>query len=1210
MVATRSLQLTVKKTTRVQKTLEGQLLMIKDGERTAISSRVAELDQILPQYLGVSKAILDSVIFCHQDESLWPMSEPSALKKKFDEIFEALKYTKAIDNIKQLRKKQNEELAKYKIMEQHSKEDKDRADRAEKLSQELSDEIEQLRTETKDLNRRAQEAGAKSQEAWNLGAKYEHVVESLKLGQEKQDWLQKNVDELSQDLNERTESDEWLQNEVDQYEQRMAVHEEHKQQQTKQYETLKRIIEQGREKLQIKHIEAGKHEEQKANHELQIERRNVLVRETARQHNIRGYETDLDDAQIREYTERISKLYKDQNAAVLRIRRDTEREMRKSQDILSKLGERKSALSESKSSTKQQSISNDRKIVSLQSELSDIEIDEGGRAILEANIEDLEFRLKKSKDELEAASWESKLQESNTKLRLSEDETEQLNIELVQGTKQVGDLAKLEHLKSELKTSQRSIDTMIGAHNERLQSIVGQKWHPSSLEGDFQNILDRRSRQVEEAERRRNDVSRKLEQVEFQLMSVRAELKKGEKDLENCVQIIRGSTQGEPDYYTEDLKEMQTNRDTLKADVDNYSNLRKYYSDSIKYADKHEKCKLCSRRFHADQDRRLFIEEMEKKIARNTMDDIQKQLREMETELQEAKNAGPSHDTWLRLSETELPRLRIELRQFEESRGSLLQEVEEHDNIVNDLADAKRDAETLSKPVASILKYSHDINSFKLQSQELAAKQKDAGLTRTLEDIQEQLKLTGGKSRSIREGIAKMTVDKERARTHVNTLELDLSKARNNLTTANHQLEKKAGIFAQIEDLRKVNHEHWERMKRLDEQIQSLAPQIAEEEAKLDDIKQRGATKEKELQQEATRLSDSVHRLTLAHQSIQAYLDAGGSDKLASCRREIDSAQQEIGRTEKEQKQIIIEINRISDQLRNHQETKRTIVENIKYRRSLLELESVKEKIAKLSAQNAEADFEHYKKEASYWQHQYKLHSTAETSKLGTMKAKDDQLMQLLNDWNTDYKDAAFKYKESHIKVETTKAAVEDLGRYGGALDKAIMKYHSIKMEEINRIIEELWKRTYQGTDVDTISIRSDNETAKGNRSYNYRVCMAKQDAEMDMRGRCSAGQKVLASIIIRLALAECFGVNCGLIALDEPTTNLDRDNIRSLAESLHQIIKERQQQSNFQLIVITHDEDFLKYMKCADFCDTYYRVSRNDRQKSIIERQSIAEVL
>jgi DNA repair protein RAD50 len=42
---------------------------------------------------------------------------------------------------------------------------------------------------------------------------------------------------------------------------------------------------------------------------------------------------------------------------------------------------------------------------------------------------------------------------------------------------------------------------------------------------------------------------------------------------------------------------------------------------------------------------------------------------------------------------------------------------------------------------------------------------------------------------------------------------------------------------------------------------------------------------------------------------------------------------------------------------------------------------------------------------------------------------------------------------------------------------------------------------------------------------------------------------------------------------------------------------------------VITHDEEFLRHMQCGDFSDYYYRVSRNERQKSIIERQSIAEV-
>jgi DNA repair protein RAD50 len=55
----------------------------------------------------------------------------------------------------------------------------------------------------------------------------------------------------------------------------------------------------------------------------------------------------------------------------------------------------------------------------------------------------------------------------------------------------------------------------------------------------------------------------------------------------------------------------------------------------------------------------------------------------------------------------------------------------------------------------------------------------------------------------------------------------------------------------------------------------------------------------------------------------------------------------------------------------------------------------------------------------------------------------------------------------------------------------------------------------------------------------------------MEMRGRCSAGQKVLASLIIRLALAETFCLNCGILTLDEPTTNLDHENIESLARSL-----------------------------------------------------------
>lgn len=126
-----------------------------------------------------------------------------------------------------------------------------------------------------------------------------------------------------------------------------------------------------------------------------------------------------------------------------------------------------------------------------------------------------------------------------------------------------------------------------------------------------------------------------------------------------------------------------------------------------------------------------------------------------------------------------------------------------------------------------------------------------------------------------------------------------------------------------------------------------------------------------------------------------------------------------------------------------------------------------------------------------------------------------------------------------------------DLEKYTKALEKALLAFHGEKMEEINRTIKELWQRVYRNQDIDYIQIRAEADTTSAKRSYNYRVVMSAGGAELDMRGRCSAGQKVLACLIIRLALSETFGLNCGILALDEPTTNLDEANAKSLAEAL-----------------------------------------------------------
>jgi len=64
-----------------------------------------------------------------------------------------------------------------------------------------------------------------------------------------------------------------------------------------------------------------------------------------------------------------------------------------------------------------------------------------------------------------------------------------------------------------------------------------------------------------------------------------------------------------------------------------------------------------------------------------------------------------------------------------------------------------------------------------------------------------------------------------------------------------------------------------------------------------------------------------------------------------------------------------------------------------------------------------------------------------------------------------------------------------------------------------------------------------------------------------------------------------------------------------ALAEALAEIIKVRRQQSNFQLIVITHDEEFLQHMNCGELTDDYFKVKRDERQKSVIKVQRISDI-
>ena len=126
-----------------------------------------------------------------------------------------------------------------------------------------------------------------------------------------------------------------------------------------------------------------------------------------------------------------------------------------------------------------------------------------------------------------------------------------------------------------------------------------------------------------------------------------------------------------------------------------------------------------------------------------------------------------------------------------------------------------------------------------------------------------------------------------------------------------------------------------------------------------------------------------------------------------------------------------------------------------------------------------------------------------------------------------------------------------------------------------------------------------------GRRSFTYRVVMVKKGKVMNMRGRCSAGQKVLASFIIRLALAVIFArERFAVLTLDEPTTNLDKANIQAFSRAVISLIRSNR---HFQIIIITHDSEFLQCLNAHT--GEFYEVLKDYKGFSTIVRKSTSEV-
>lgn len=86
------------------KSLDATITLNENGREVSISKRNNDATEDMTTAIGVSKAIINHVLFCHQEEANWPLGTDSEVMSKFDEIFGTTEYNNALEKMRAIRK--------------------------------------------------------------------------------------------------------------------------------------------------------------------------------------------------------------------------------------------------------------------------------------------------------------------------------------------------------------------------------------------------------------------------------------------------------------------------------------------------------------------------------------------------------------------------------------------------------------------------------------------------------------------------------------------------------------------------------------------------------------------------------------------------------------------------------------------------------------------------------------------------------------------------------------------------------------------------------------------------------------------------------------------------------------------------------------------------------------------------------------------------
>eukprot|EP00111_Clytia_hemisphaerica_P021776 TCONS_00064034-protein len=1220
LISTRSCQSIQKAKKMESKAIEGVIQKINDdGKAVSLSSRCTDLTKEMISRLGVSKAVLDNVIFCHQENSYWPLGEGKSLKEKFDAIFAATRYIKALESIRNLRKEQGGEVKTYASELGYLTETKNKAaeikkDLSKAESQVLvtKDDIQKITRESKPIEDQLEELDKVSNDIM-------HINTNIVKMKSRKTELEKTIGELEQTIDQRFQgSFEELKLKQSDFASRLAKKE------TDLHDLKTRI---GRIDIELNSLEErrtklmqvqGRLEKETADHQALVKGRDDLINVLAKDFEISGYNSSsYEPHEADTFINKLKDVYIKSVEEGKKTKAHYKEELQEADKTIMKYQKSLNSY-ESIMDQKQKMIkTNQTKINDLSSQLNRLAASENRIHNIEKQLRQKETELDEYRTDNDTERLENEIKELSRDKKDKESVLVTLKDEenlMLQNSAAQTKISMMEDDKAQKKDQ---FDGILRNRQGLLEDLFDTRPPAEELKPKLKSFLQRCQadlrKQTDELQKYHNKVT-KLESERN--LAVKEQNKKEEK-LNFSSQRVHDVCQ-ENDYN--EFRELV--RQQVQSYHKNLSELSAYEKIYQKYLldlsdDSQTGCPLCHRDFDSKRDIRNLINELETKIedVPGTREALQQTLEQQKDLEQSILDIAPEKNQMDTLNE-ELPILEEKIRKLNLDIQKEKESLEKISTAKKATDQKEKNARTVEADVIKIDDLLYDLKdldtSLNMERSKLKGVTDGRSMQSIRSEVQEKEVVIGSLSRKIdqkrdhlMEGQRKLS-ELEREVNQLNSTQLSLKT----------ELQKQTQLQHQKAELTSTNQSYEREIREASGQLQPIRDQLELAKEDKRDKEMVLETFNNDVKDKLNKIKSKGDRIREMVGSIQRYLDEGRDTALEDNQEQMRTVETRKKTKTDEKRAKTADYNDINEEISKQSILKREMDDNVKIMEKEREINDIEKKITDYRKElNQYGNFQDFQKDRGTLQEKLDEFRKRKAGLQGRLQGFEDEVKRCQRDLASSmYADADLKHCQKVIEMKTTELASQDLDKYYKALDRAIMRYHSLKLADINKIIKEYWVKTYQGGDIDTIEITAETDedgsgASKSRRSYNYRVIMVKGATSLDMRGRCSAGQKVIASIIIRLALAETFCLNCGILALDEPTTNLDEQNIASLAHSLREIIDHRRQQKNFQLVIITHDEDFVQALGRSDYVENYFKVYKNETQHSKIKKMNFREL-